>query len=114
MPQGRRGGPVTQSLTDAVREAFSLKPPQLECSSGGRIAQSVAAPAAFGFLSDQAGSISAEGSLLYVSDGKTISVIGGDILFHNSAWFAQEGRINLASAISSGEIRSKKLFFRMT
>ncbi len=66
---------------------------------------SVAAPTAFGFLSDHPGGISAEGSFLSVPIEKTISVIGGDIYLHDSTWLASSGRVNLASAASAGEIQ---------
>ncbi|MCP4111120.1 MAG: filamentous hemagglutinin N-terminal domain-containing protein [Desulfobacteraceae bacterium] len=96
---------------------------------------STASPAAFGFLDNDVASISFEGSLiqkedwdgtptgLSVSEGKTISVIGGDIEMSGSYYqeltgtsngvlediqtgslYAPEGRINIASVASKGEV----------
>jgi filamentous hemagglutinin family protein len=79
-------------------ERFHSKPIENEVLS-------VAAPTAFGFLSEHPAAISAQGSFLSVPTGKTVSFIGGDIAFHNATLAAQEGRVNLASAASAGEIR---------
>ncbi|OQX27096.1 MAG: hypothetical protein BWK80_07025 [Desulfobacteraceae bacterium IS3] len=66
---------------------------------------SVAAPSAFGFLSDTPAKISTDGSFLKVSEGKTLSLAGGNIELHNSILYAQGGQVNLASAASAGEIK---------
>ena len=73
-----------------------------------------APPSAFGFTSANPekiaiGSASADpgknkNTLLEVPEGKTISIIGGKIEITNSSLFAKSGRINLASAGSSGEV----------
>ena len=91
---------------------------------------SVAAPSAFGFLSDKPAMISIEGkgqipedqfdgkpSGLRVPEGKTISLIGGDIeikggffeiqdemIIHLGGLYAPTGRINIASVASAGEV----------
>ena len=64
----------------------------------------VAPPSAFGFLGDNPSSISIEGSLLQVPEGKTLSIIGGDISINNGTLYAPGGRINLASVASQGEV----------
>ncbi|OQX25059.1 MAG: hypothetical protein BWK80_17510, partial [Desulfobacteraceae bacterium IS3] len=100
---------------------------------------SVAAPTAFGFLDDSISGISLEGrgeispykwdgksSGLAVSEGKSLSLVGGDIEIKNGAWFetfemgelgfmtpysekmlgsltAPGGQINMASVASAGE-----------
>jgi len=101
---------------------------------------SVAAPSAFGFLSDKPAMISIEGKGLIPADqwdgkpaglsvpeGKTLSLIGGDIEIRNGAWFetvekgelgfvnphaekllgsltAPSGQINMAGIASAGEV----------
>jgi len=88
---------------------------------------SVAAPSAFGFLSDKPAMISIEGKgqisedqpsgRLLVPEGKTISLIGGDIeikggffeiqdemIIHLGGIYAPTGRINIASVASAGEV----------
>ncbi|MDM8522047.1 CHAT domain-containing protein [Desulfococcaceae bacterium HSG8] len=68
---------------------------------------SASAPAAFGFLapSDEKGvaPISLDETEFSVNDGKTISLIGGDITIKNGDIAAPGGRINLASVASAGE-----------
>jgi filamentous hemagglutinin family protein len=72
---------------------------------------SVAPVAAFGFLSENPSPISIQRSDLRVPDGKTLSVIGGDIQFVGDpvsvpvrgALIAPMGRINIASVASPGE-----------
>ncbi|MBF0227882.1 MAG: S-layer family protein, partial [Desulfobacterales bacterium] len=59
----------------------------------------------FGFLGENPGSIKFEESFLKVPEGKTLSVVGGDIAMHNSVLFAEGGRINLASADSAGDFK---------
>jgi len=101
---------------------------------------SAASPAAFGFLDDSISQISLEGrgkikeqewdgnpAGLSVSEGKTISLVGGDIEIKNGSWFmtfemgelgfmtpysekmlgsltAPGGQINMASIASAGEV----------
>jgi filamentous hemagglutinin family protein len=74
----------------------------------------VADPAAFGFLSHTPAAITIRGSSLKVSDGKTLSAVGGDvtIMGNNSPLSndsvptlgAPRGRIQLASVASPGEV----------
>ena len=64
---------------------------------------SVAPVAAFGFLAANPAPISVEGSALSVSDGQTLSFVGGDITI-GSGLNALGGKIALASVGSPGEV----------
>jgi len=65
----------------------------------------VAPPSAFGFLTETPASITLQGSQLAVPTTETLSLIGGDLsLQANSLLQAAEGRINLASVASTGEV----------
>jgi filamentous hemagglutinin family protein len=63
-----------------------------------------APPAAFGFLSSNPASIVIQGSSLRVPEGKTLSVIGGDLQMTGGSLSAPHGQINLASVASVGEV----------
>ncbi len=68
----------------------------------------VAAPEAFGFLDDRVGEIRVEGSRLSVTEGETISLVGGGIQLTgsntNSALLqVLAGQINLTAVASAGE-----------
>ena len=63
-----------------------------------------AAPSAFGFVSNTPTSIDFNGSDLRTPMGETISVIGGDINITDAFLYAKEGRINIASVGSAGEV----------
>jgi filamentous hemagglutinin family protein len=58
---------------------------------------------AFGFLNGPAGSISIQGTL-QVPEGKTLSVVGGDISVAGGHLLSANGQINLASAKAAGEV----------
>jgi filamentous hemagglutinin family protein len=65
----------------------------------------VAPPSAFGFLTNTPAGITLQGSQLTVPTTETLSFIGGDLdLQANSLLQAAEGRINLASVASTGEV----------
>lgn len=66
---------------------------------------SVASPTAFGFLGENPGGITLENSFLEVPEGKSLSLIGGDINMHDSTLYVQGGRINLGSVASAGEVQ---------
>jgi len=66
-----------------------------------------ASPVAFGFLSNNPAAISIQDSYLEVPEGKTLSIIGGDINITGgpTGWlWAPSGRINIASVASPGEV----------
>src|SRR5712691_4436444 len=70
---------------------------------GEKSTLTVAAPAAFGFLGSTPAPITIQGSALQVSEGKTLSVVGGDIQIVGGELVAPSGRIQLASVASPGE-----------
>ncbi|MDY6994259.1 MAG: filamentous hemagglutinin N-terminal domain-containing protein, partial [Pseudomonadota bacterium] len=69
-----------------------------------------ASPTAFGFLSDAPAAVTLKGSQLSVptkednTQANTLSIIGGDIDLQQSQLHAAEGRLNLISVISPGDI----------
>lgn len=66
-----------------------------------------AAPEAFGFLVDHAASISLTGgnnTVLEVDNGKTLSLIAGDISIKDASLYAPGGQVNLVSVASTGEV----------
>ena len=63
-----------------------------------------APPAAFGFLSINPAPIAIQGSSLHVPEGKTLSVVGGDIQITGGSLSAPHGQLNLASVASTGEV----------
>src|SRR5262245_38832608 len=63
-----------------------------------------APPAAFGFLNGNPAPISIQGSTLQVPEGKTLSVVGGDLQVTGGSLSAPHGQVNLASVASAGEV----------
>lgn len=66
-----------------------------------------APPAAFGFLDNQIGNLEIKGNkenLLMTEYGKTLSFIGGNINIKDGHLFAMDGKIQLASLASPGEV----------
>lgn len=63
----------------------------------------VAPPSAFGFLDESPAGIEKYG-FLTVADGKSISLIGGDLTLEDNHIIAPSGQINLMSVASSGEV----------
>ena len=61
-------------------------------------------PSAFGFLDDTAAPITVQGSYLKVPDGKTLSLVGGDITLNDATLYAPGGEIDLVSVASAGEV----------
>lgn len=59
---------------------------------------------AFGFLDGNIGAITVDGSYLQVADGKSLSLIGGDISVRNGYLVAPGGRIDMVSVGSAGEV----------
>ncbi len=93
-------------LEDGVR--FDAQP------SANDALLTTAPPAAFGFLSEQPAGISVRGSAIELKEGETLSLVGGDFDYAGadvdnqgqaiSFLLAPDGRINLASVASSGEV----------
>jgi len=65
---------------------------------------STAPVSAFGFLGASPGSIAVQKSTIKVPAGKKISLIGGDLTLDGGSAKAPQGRINVASVQSAGEI----------
>jgi filamentous hemagglutinin family protein len=63
----------------------------------------VAPPEAFGFL-DNPAPISIQKSFLRVEEGKTLSVLGGDLEIEDGTLYAPNGQINLVAVNSTGEV----------
>ncbi len=61
-------------------------------------------PSAFGFLDAAVSDISLNGSLLAVSEGESLSLIGGNIQMDDAVLHAPSGRINIAGVASPGEV----------
>lgn len=70
----------------------------------GQSSLSVAAPSAFGFVNATPAAIAIQGSTLEVSEGKTLSIVGGDIDIAGGNLRASSGQINLVSAASVGDV----------
>lgn len=64
----------------------------------------VAPPSAFGFLGENPASISVQGSSLNIPERETLSIVGGDIQIMGGNLSAPDGRINIASVSSPGEV----------
>ena len=74
------------------------------CPNGQANVLSVAEPAAFGFLGPTAGPISVQQSFLQVPEGKTLTIVGGDIQVADfSLLAAPGGQIQIGSFASAGE-----------
>jgi filamentous hemagglutinin family protein len=77
---------------------------------GGNSTLTVASPASFGFLDGNPAGITIQGSALEVPEGKTLSVVGGDVEIMGDSNFASasltalRGQINIASTASPGEV----------
>ena len=69
----------------------------------------VAPPTAFGFLGNNPAAITIQGSRLRVNDGKTLSVVGGDMTMAGGSLQAPCGRLQLASVTSPGEAMFSRL-----
>ncbi len=69
-------------------------------------------PSSFGFLGDNPAGIYVQESFLRVPEGKTLSLVGGDIVivgddesvFASADLYAPSGRINIVSVASAGEV----------
>lgn len=61
-------------------------------------------PGAFGFLKSSPASISVNGSLLTVPEGKSISLVSGGITVASGNLWAYGGTVNLISVASAGEV----------
>jgi filamentous hemagglutinin family protein len=69
----------------------------------------VAPPSAFGFLGENPASIFVQGSSLNIPERETLSIVGGDIQIMGGNLSAPDGRINIASVDSAGEINIENM-----
>ena len=76
---------------------------------GERSTLTTAPPAAFGFLGPTPASITVQGSSLGVSEGKAVSVVGGEIQIVGGQLVAPSGRVQIASVASPGEVLASPL-----
>ena len=71
---------------------------------GERSTVTTAPPVAFGFLGPTPAAITVQGSALEVSEGKAVSVVGGEIQIIGGQLVAPGGRVQIASVASPGEV----------
>ena len=84
---------------------------RFDASNPGNSILTVAPPSAFGFLNSVPNNITVNGSLLKVPEGKTLSMVGGNLNIQDGNLFAESGTINLVSVASSGEAVFEGLHF---
>src|SRR5262245_54341711 len=65
---------------------------------------STAPVSAFGFLDHNPGNIAVQQSKLRVSDGQTVSLVGGDVAVAGGSVQSARGQINVVSVQSAGEV----------
>ncbi len=75
---------------------------------------SSAAPSAFGFFDSSPAALKVESGVLAVADGKTLSLVGGDLSLDAGGLTAKGGRLNLASVKTAGEVRVQEQGLEMT
>ena len=97
-------GSFHASTGDFIRLADGSRFDAVPSANDGLL--TAAPPQAFGFLGRQEPApIEVEGSLLKVPEGKTLSLVGGDIAITGGSLFqAPGGRVNVASVASAGEV----------
>lgn len=76
---------------------------RFEAAAGGAIPSLVSSPTAFGFLGTPL-EISIDAALIRVPAGRILSLVGGDLRIEGATLEAREGRIQLASVASAGEV----------
>lgn len=78
---------------------------RFDASVPGNSVLTMSAPSAFGFV-NTAAPITFNNSFLRTPDFATLSVIGGDITLTDATLHSMEGRIDIASVASAGEVES--------
>jgi filamentous hemagglutinin family protein len=76
---------------------------------GEKSTLTIASPVAFGFLGSMPAPITIQSSALEVSEGRALSVIGGDVQIVEGTLTAPSGRIQLVSVASPGEVHFSSL-----
>jgi filamentous hemagglutinin family protein len=94
------------STADSLRFADEAK---FSAHLGQESVLTVASPTAFGFLGNNPAAITLQGGFLRVSEGKALSVAGGDVQVVGGWLKAPRGRIQLASMASPGEVMFSRL-----
>ncbi|MEO8324896.1 MAG: filamentous hemagglutinin N-terminal domain-containing protein, partial [Nitrospirota bacterium] len=95
------GGATYFTTADYLKLADGVQFTALPSSQDALL--SVAPVAAFGFLGNNPGTISVDGSTLSVSEGQTLSLVGGDISI-GGGLTTRGGKIAIASVASPGEV----------
>ena len=95
------GGSFHASTADTLRLGTDG---QFAASHPEQSLLSIAPPSAFGFLTDSPPTLTVQNNTLSLSEGRTLSLVGGDLRLNAATLFAQSGRINLASVASRGEV----------
>jgi filamentous hemagglutinin family protein len=109
-PAGMMFGP--NATLDVTGSFVATTANYVKLSDGGRFdatnpsasVLTLAPVSAFGFLDGNIGAITVDRSYLKTADGKSLSLIGGDINVTNGYIVAPGGRIDLVSAASKGEV----------
>ena len=96
------GGSVTFTTADYLKLADGVRFKALPTASTDALL-STAPAAAFGFLGSNPGAITVQGSQLSVPDGKSLTLVGGDIRMTNGTLKAPSGQVFLASFAGRGE-----------
>jgi filamentous hemagglutinin family protein len=68
----------------------------------------VAPPSAFGFLGTHPAAITIQGSTLEVPEGKTLSVVGGDLTISGGSLQAPSGQAHLVSVAAAGDVQFRQ------
>ena len=99
------GGSVSMSTADYLRFDGTSTLFDMLSTPASLGPLSVAPVVAFGFTGPEPpGSIEVQGSILQVQEGKSLSLVGGDITIQAANLHAPGGQINLVSVASSGEV----------
>lgn len=99
------GGSVTFTTADYLKMADGMRFKIMPNAVADTLL-STAPVAAFGFLNAHPRPISVQGASLQVSEGQTLSLIGGDVGLKGGDIIAPSGRIDIASVASAGEVKA--------
>jgi filamentous hemagglutinin family protein len=109
-PHGMMFGPnarldITGSFHASTADYIRLEDGgRFDATQPGNSLLTMAPPSAFGFLSEHPAPISVHESFLEVVEGKTLSLLGGNVKLQNGTLRAPSGRVNIASTASAGEV----------
>jgi filamentous hemagglutinin family protein len=77
---------------------------RFDASTPNHSVLTIAPPTHFGFLSNQPGEVTIQGSFLQVLPEKNLSITSGDLHIQNGTLYAPDGQINLVSVAAAGDI----------